>query len=191
MKNKIIPSIVLLILPVFLLATSPACEEKTKSTNAATGNPQMTRPGKSVHDPVAMVWQKKFFLDIETSKSEEGFALFTSGGWADQGQYLILLKDGKATYKRVNPGSKKINSTKLLSQSRFSNLNGLFTESSSLGDIDIKAMDGLVYEYVHVKNSEGTVRAVKRIYINNPDMQKMPKHQSLIDSFKNLEKLEK
>ncbi len=187
MRKNPLSLLIFITMPFLLLSTTKKCAEETVVPEASLGTSGTAQPAaKSAHDPVALVWQKRFFEQIEQSDATVGHALFTSGGWADQGQFLIFVEDDKATFKKVKPGSKKINSTKQLSPRTWTKTLKVLSDSQNLGDVDAKVMDGVLFEYVHAINENGKVRAVKRVYINNPDLSTKPKHQALIDSFKRI-----
>ena len=142
-----------------------------------------SKPGSDKYDPVAIVWQKKFLELFEKDSATEAYALFTSGGWSDKGQHLILFDGKSARYKGVGRNQKSMTLEKSLSQSEWTAIQRQVRQATDLENSIRVVLDGLNFEYVAMKKVDGKVKTIKRLFVNNPDHEELPKHHSLFAVF--------
>jgi hypothetical protein len=134
-------------------------------------------------------WQRDFLTVFHKQGQDWQFAyaLFTSGGWSNDGQILIFGapgKGGKIMYGA--PNSKAIDSELTIPAGDFDGLAAKLKDFSSLSDLETGVMDGIQYEYVSAeRNKSGEIKIIKRVYMNNPGIGKpAPEHSQLVDLFK-------
>ena len=116
--------------------------------------------------------QESFFAKIMQNKDYlEGYALFSYGGWSNNGQTMVLCKeDDSGDIIHIAPNTSKELATHSFSKASLDRLR------SSLRDIDLadftpKVFDGIEYEYVHaVKRGDNTLNIKTRIYMKVPSL---------------------
>jgi len=174
---------------VMLLASSPSCNEDKKTkpqSNIEAKGKTMESTQQGSHDPVALVWQKKFVEKIDSSDAIEGYGLFSSGGWSDAGQVMVFKSASGYLVEKVGVGGKEVKKQFTLSDKQSAEFAKTIDDSKDLKSINVNAMDNIVYEFVHWKKASGGAKIVKRLFVNNPDTQPMPQHEKLIQLFKGL-----
>lgn len=187
MKNALL--LILLPMTLILFAASKSCDSddpvvKKQAAPQTTGNAEpSTQDNKSARDPVALVWQKKFTEIFEKSSHTEAYALFTSGGWSDKGQHLIMFDGKKASYTGVGRNKKSITKEVALSQSDWTEFQRQVRAAQSLQDSNKVSFDGLIFEYIALKKTDGKAKVEQRLFVRNPDHTSIPKHHALFNAF--------
>ena len=138
-------------------------------------------------------WDKLIISKLQAkdgSQFSEAWALFSSGGWADAGQIIVLGNSDKALYHAyfAKPGSSEITSDRLVSADEFNNnLGSLVKEAAKLDNLAPVAFDALTFYYEHARVAEdGKVIFDKRLVIRPLQKVKSPAHESLIAGFQKL-----
>lgn len=132
-------------------------------------------------------WHKRFQSSIEVNKNiNEAWALFSYGGWADDGQIMIYKTNDKTWLEYAKPGTsaKKAESLPRLDlKVDPSTLN----VHNNLKNIEETVFDSLNYEYVYINNSDPTKNA--HVFMQVGDYSKYKDHVKLVSSFKSFNKL--
>lgn len=178
----------LLFLP--LLGMSNTCDSNFVSPlptpaqlNSAKQSAQQTQQKSSystwkVNDDgkarVQAAMQESFFAKIMKSKDyHEGYALFSYGGWSNEGQTLILCKkddSGDITY--IAPNTTKELTSHSFTQDSITQLRTNL-KVGKLHDFIPQIFDGIEYEYVHaVKRDDNNLDIKTRIYMKVPSLAK-------------------
>ena len=168
----------LLLLP--LLGMSNTCDSKhrskaAKERSAEQAAQQNTSTWKVNGEDKARIQadlQEAFFAKIMKNKDyHEGYALFSYGGWSNEGQTMILCKqDDSGDIIYIAP-----NTTTELPAHSFSEANLVQLRASlqveNLYDFTPKVFDGIEYEYVHaVKRDDNSLDVKTRIYMKVPSL---------------------
>ena len=187
MRSKLLSIILLPLAIVGCLSGAEkgkAPKDKNKNTvgEKSTGNESVTEPR------VQEIWQKNFYdiLSKEAAPSTQAWALFSYGGWADQGQIMIFVDRNKSAKTfLVDTGSKTVNDKKDFSEKTFQNFIKSLDEFSSLKDYESNVMDGVQWEYVLAHIDENSVpHFQKRVFMNNPGVNEQGKnHAKLVQQF--------
>ena len=123
---------------------------------------------------IQIAMQESFFAKIMKSKDyNEGYALFSYGGWSNEGQTMILCKQddsGDVIYIAAN-------TTKELTSHSFTQASlkrlRIRLKIGNLQDFTPKVFDGIEYEYVHaVKRNDSNLDIKTRIYMKVPSLAK-------------------
>ena len=137
-------------------------------------------------------WQKQFLekMSKEAVNDSHAWALFSYGGWADQGQIMIISnKPGTASVFFVDPARSEIGQTKYFSTKRLETFNATIQKYYKLENFESQAMDGINWEFVHAyKDKTGKSFAVQRVFMNNPAIAGAPEHSKLVEEFLGLRK---
>jgi hypothetical protein len=133
-------------------------------------------------------WQEKFLelFNKQPKTQKVAFALFSYGGWSNDGQVLLFGEEGKGGVSMyAKPGSKEVDITKNLTAAEFDSFTANSKNFQNLADVDTGVMDGLQFEYVRaVKDDKGQIKVIQRVFMNNPGIGKpAPQHTDLVKLF--------
>jgi hypothetical protein len=120
---------------------------------------------------IAKKWQLQFreIMESDTRNFVRGWALFSYGGWADQGQILVFeSKDGKFVVQKADPGAAKTAAEQVLKTDEIAAFSKATADAQSLGHWESQVLDGLQFEYVALEKKGDKVNEVKRVFMNNP-----------------------
>ena len=119
--------------------------------------------------------QESFFAKIMKSKDyNEGYALFSYGGWSNEGQVLILCKaDNSGDIIYIVPNTTKELTAHSFTKTNLEQLRADLKGADSLNDFTPKVFDGIEYEYVHaIKQDNNNLNVKTRIYMKVPSLAK-------------------
>jgi hypothetical protein len=158
-------------------AQAPVGSQVDKKADAKVKEPQIQRE-----------WQNKFIelFRKDQSKHKVAIALFSYGGWSNDGQVLIFGDDSKGgTAMYAKPGSKDVDTTKDLTAVEFDSFAANSKKFENLPDVDNGVMDGLEFEFVKaVRDEKGDIKVIQRVFMNNPGVGKpAPLHEELVKLF--------
>ena len=144
--------------------------EQTASQTSPTWKVNDSRKARIQED-----MQESFFAKIMKSKDyDEGYALFSYGGWSNEGQILILCKandSGDIIY--IAPNTTKELTAHSFTKTNLEQLRTDLKEADSLNDFVPKVFDGIEYEYVHViKQDNSNLNVKARLYMKVPSLAK-------------------
>ncbi len=129
-------------------------------------------------------------LSNEPGKYKDAWALFSSGGWADEGQILVLGDKANKKYHAyiIKPGASEISSDHLVNADDFDKvLAPAIKTATELNDVAPVAFDALTFYYEHASvGADGKVVIVKRITFRPTSKTKAPKHEALITAFQKM-----
>lgn len=172
----------LLLLP--LLGMSNTCDNNTEPsspTSAQLSNAQQTplpnNPSTwKVSDEgearIQAAMQEAFFAKIMNSKDyHEGYALFSYGGWSNEGQTMILCKQNDSgDIVHIAPNTTKELTSHSFTQASLARLRTSL-KVGKLQDFMPKVYDGIEYEYVHaIKRDDRNLDVKTRIYMKVPSL---------------------
>lgn len=172
----------LLLLP--LLGMSNTCDnnaEPSSSTSAQLGNAEQTPQQNKlstwkVNDEgearIQVAMQEAFFAKIMKSKDyHEGYALFSYGGWSNEGQTMILCKrDDSGDIVHIAPNTTQELTSHSFTQASLTRLRTSL-KVGKLRDFTPKVFDGIEYEYVHaLKRDDRTLDVKTRIFMKVPSL---------------------
>jgi len=188
-------------LTTVMLAGVSACGcfpglQQTASGNSGAKKPQIMikteltdKNSTKISAPqVQAKWQRKFveMFEKRDKKTTDAWALFSYGGWSDEGQIIIFGSDNKAGVSLyAKPGSKEVNFEDKMTVSDLKPFFDNDPNFSKLDHFDSGTMDGIQYEYVRAsRDQQGAVKILKRIFMNNPGIGKpAPGHELLVKTF--------
>ena len=119
--------------------------------------------------------QESFFAKIMKSKDyDEGYALFSYGGWSNDGQILILCKaDNSGDIIYIAPNTTKELTAHNFTKTNLEQLRAELTQAATLNDFTPKVFDGIEYEYVHaIKQDNNNLDIKSRLYMKVPSLAK-------------------
>ena len=138
-----------------------------------------TSPTWKVNDSrqarIQAAMQESFFAKIMKSKDyDEGYALFSYGGWSNDGQILILCKaDDSGDIIYIAPNTTKELTTHNFTKTNLEQLRANLKRSATLSDFTPKVFDGIEYEYVHaIKQDNNNLDVKTRLYMKVPSLAK-------------------
>jgi hypothetical protein len=158
-------------------------------------SPEKSQPTVKENDDAGRVmvkWQGLFLDDVQKSNATEAWALFTEGGWADQGQIMVLV-DAKGSAKAIEviPGGKNKEAPRALNASKWKSAEAALLKGEKLPDLVKHAYDQLSYEIVHVrKDKSGQVSVTERVLIDSAalDPKGHADYRALLAAFGSLKK---
>lgn len=139
---------------------------------------------------VADGWQKKWVEQLESEKFDEGWALFSEGGWSDTGQVMLLGTQDKSRFLLLvsTPNARAKAEERPFAKSQWDTLAPVIERAVELSDVDEPMFDGLIYEYVHLKrDSQGQLKQAKRLYIKATGRIPHKDHDALIKALQGLQ----
>lgn len=129
-------------------------------------------------------------LSNEPGKYKDAWALFSSGGWADAGQILVLGDKGSKRYHvyLIKPGGSEISSDHPVSAEDFEKvLAPAIKAASELSDLAPLAFDALTFYYEHASVSgDGKVVIAKRLIIRPTVKTPSPRHDAVVTAFQKI-----
>lgn len=151
---------------------------------------RITMEDTSAQPRIAKKWQEAF-LDVmqkDPRKIVRGWAMFSYGGWSDQGQIMIFeAGDGSFFVNTVPAGSRKLDPERVVKKSDLSQIFDLAAEWQKLGDWQSDVMDGIQFEYVVAERKGEKPVVSKRVFMNNPHLSPIAAgHQNLVSTFQKL-----
>jgi len=131
-----------------------------------------------------------FKLSNEPGKYKDAWALFSSGGWADAGQILVLGDKGTKRYHvyLIKPGDSEISSDHQVSAEDFDKILAPAIKSASeLNDLAPVAFDALTFYYEHASvGGDGKVVIAKRLIIRPTIKTPSPRHDAVVTAFQKI-----
>ena len=151
-----------------------AASQPMSQPPSSTTNQSEPKPAGGIPARVQPTWQE-YLANLLRGQREGtvGLGLFSYGGWADAGQYFVILPPGQepAKFIYVEPSGKKVTFERVLVTVERDSVVEAMTKATSLSDYSPtgEVFDGLEYDYV-AKTIEagGNLREAKRIHIQNP-----------------------
>lgn len=125
---------------------------------------------------VAPFWQDFAQKQFKSGLYDEGWGIFSYGGWSDAGQVILLKKKGAGTKLIVGkPNSKEVEFERQLTHDEFNKIEPHLQKIPELRDIELTMFDGIVYEFSYLKkplteNPESDP-VQHRVYYKNPGTQ--------------------
>lgn len=163
-------------------STQGATQEQTQTTARVTNQPETT----------PSPWHKLLItrLGNATGQFTDAWGLFSSGGWADAGQLLVLGNPAKGQFHVyvIKPGANEISSDRQVSAEEFKKtLATALKNAESLPDLAPVAFDALTFYYEHAfVAADGKVVIGKRIIIRSTAKIKSPAHEAIVTAFQKL-----
>ncbi len=116
----------------------------------------------------------------------KGWALLSSGGWADSGQYFVLQKNGKvpAVLYYAPPGATAWSETQPISPTQWQVFQKAMEQAQSLTPFFSQVFDGVEYEFFTL-TKEGGKTQTRGVYMNNPGAfpEKAAPYNQLVEHF--------
>lgn len=139
---------------------------------------------------VAPFWQEFAIKNMKAGSYDEGWGIFSYGGWSDAGQVIVLSSKKPTIPPKLIVG--KANSTEVdfernLTAGEFGPLRQRLRKISSFSDVDLNMFDGLLYEFVVFKKAPAQATrdedwVAHRAFYKNPGVhQKFPAIDALIE----------
>jgi hypothetical protein len=132
-----------------------------KKPSASSSNLSVIDKGEGARVQKAM--QALFMLFLQdAAQGTEAWALFSYGGWADEGQITVILTDSKkAELALAKPNSNSFGTHVSLPNSSIAALQQKTATFDALPDRTAAVFDAIEYEYVHVvrEGQQWTVKA--------------------------------
>lgn len=127
---------------------------------------------------ISKEWHKYFLSKLsEDTSITQGWALFSYGGWSNDGQVMLFEKEGKLLIEYADKGLRVSAKNEIIrKEGDLSELAGI-SEYENLNHVDEAIFDSLNFEYLSVKS--GSSKPV-HVFIRAADFSKHPKHQALI-----------
>lgn len=132
---------------------------------------------------IALPWHEVFKnLIAKEENPVQAWALFSVGGWADDGQRFIIQTPAGYKVYVGKPGLRAANADQLAMKvaSRFDFRPEAFT---TLSTVEESIFDSLNYEYLHL-DFQKKAGSAKQVYLRVGNFDKYPAHSKLIQSFK-------
>jgi len=132
---------------------------------------------------------------FQNAKETHAWAMFSSSGWSNDGQILVLGNaSGLSTFHAAAPDAKEFTVTQDLTSSekhkdKATKLWKIIQDSSVLKDHESTHFDGIQYYYFSVeKGPQGALRVTKFVKMNNPSLDpgSSKPHVALVEAFKSL-----
>ena len=170
----------LLLLPLLGISNScdinfkPSAPTPAKLSSADQAAQQNNLSPWKVNDEgearVQAAMQEAFFAKIMKSRDyHEGYAMFSYGGWSNEGQTMILCKqDDSGDIIYIAPNTKKELTSHSFTPASLKRLRTSL-KVVKLQDFTPKVFDGIEYEYVHASKRDNSNLEVKtRLYMKVP-----------------------
>jgi uncharacterized membrane protein len=126
---------------------------------------------------ISKSWHKHFTEELSNNSSaKQGWALFSYGGWANDGQILVYDLGDKVKIEYASPGLRTTMLNELKTKTTKVDLTPL-EKYSTLKSIDETVFDSLNYEYVHINKSKNEAT---HIFMRAGRFEKYPAHSKLI-----------
>lgn len=129
--------------------------------------------------------QDELRADLKKIKSNETiYALFSSSGWSDAGQFVIR----NGVLHHATPNSKNFTEI-VLDSAKIDYLNRQIDNWTRYENYNPKIMDGVRYNFVHMTVKEGKITEHKKLFMNNPGVNRdgeNKRYQEIADFFINL-----
>lgn len=129
-------------------------------------------------------------LSNEPGQYKDAWALFSSGGWADAGQILVLGDKGSKRYHvyLIKPGESEISSDHPVRAEDFDKvLAPAIKAASELHDLAPLAFDALTFYYEHASvGGDGKVVIAKRLLIRPTVKTPSPRHDAVVAAFQKI-----
>jgi len=144
-------------------------------------------------------WQQRMDgMLAERASGDEAFGLFSYGGWANAGQYIVFMNRDRSSARLalVEPSSKEINKERDLTAVELQRLNAQLKAVDALDNVvpDKAVFDAIEYEFVHTRKDGDKLLVLKRIYMQNPGgtgKNGSSPHMAMIQAFEELRTPEK
>jgi len=168
--------------------------EQSPPSGATGANAEQAAPSTGDKPRVMANWQQTMNeLLRERPAGEEAYGLFSYGGWANAGQFMVFINQERTggQLALVEPSSKKINKDRSLTGKELERLLTHLKGIENLQDFIPQGavFDAIEYELVKVRLESGQPVAVKRIYMQNPGgtgKNASEPHMALIQAFEML-----
>jgi hypothetical protein len=135
-------------------------------------------------------WHEYFVKKLNEDKSiKKAWALFSYGGWADDGQLMLFKNKDRLTIERVPQGVKRLKIDQIKTTASAEDPSEKLAKFDDLKDVDEVVFDTLNFEYVSIdRTSSLTSPKITHVFIRTADFKKHPIHTNLIGSLKSYEK---
>src|SRR5262249_54254310 len=134
-------------------------------------------------------WQDKLRDMLAGSTATEAWGLFSSGGWSDAGQVMVLMaKDNQAPHLAVVPPAKKaISGERELTGAETEAVSAAVKKAAGLQDVNEQVFDTIEFELVHMgKGADGKPEVTQRVYVRQSGNVPHPEHDAVIQAFQKL-----
>jgi hypothetical protein len=157
-------------------------------TPTITSAPSLAAPAAAPEARVQAAWQKVFLDDLAKRPAGSDLrALFSDGGWGNEGQKALLLEPARALLFAVEP-NRRDNLLPSPQQPSKITLDALLAATSTADALEDKvtpAMDALEYEYLHAtKTKGGETRVIRRVRFNLFDAGTPAAYTALREAFR-------
>jgi hypothetical protein len=205
MRNAYMLPLRLFALGIPLMVTTSGVGSATSKKSAPA--PQQARPA-AVHSLIDNVgaprvqeaWQSAFLhmLAQAKDKAASGWGVLTYSGWADSGQFFMIVDGSKKSFYQVpvnyQTKSKDHTSWRLepalwqhfhlsLKPAQVQAIEAAAQGFRGLKDLNAKVFDGLEIEYVHAHKLGDKVVVDSRMYMHSAGDADSKKHQEIADDF--------
>lgn len=171
-------------------------QEKTNQENTSQivkgqSAPIMPEDDSKVEFEVASMWQTKFKTYLVDRKiPSHAWALYSEGGWVDDGQIMVVESKGSYEIVKVARAGKEFKVEKL-SDSSGKEFVSKMSFVDSLTSVQTKVFDNLRFLFCEYKilagqDAQSSVSSERTVHINAYPIP--AKHQELIDLFKQFKK---
>ena len=143
---------------------------------------------RSTKARVAPQWQEWTIKQLQSGNFEEGWGIYSYGGWSDAGQTIILQRAAPHHATKLIVGklnSQDVDFEREIPQKEFKKLEARLRKINELKDVDVTMFDGIIYEFVAYKkplqagNDSDWVQ--HRVYYKNPGInQRFPPMDALV-----------
>ena len=173
--------------------SAPPVEVQRQAQVAGADTKQVATDRVAPHEETTpSPWHKLLVekLSNEPGKYKDAWALFSSGGWADAGQILVLgdKDSGKYHVYTIKPGGTEIGGDHDVTAADFNRtLAPAIKAAADLSDLAPVAFDALTYYYEHASvGADGKVVIVKRLIIRETIKVRSAPHMALVAAFQKL-----
>ena len=127
-------------------------------------------PAKKNKARIQIEQQQSFLSQLanKEKKYKEAWGLFSYGGWSDRGSCWIFKKNRGYELFYAKPNTSKFLPYEAINITQLTSFIAATSEFDRETDFELKAFDGIQYEYVHYKQTEEGPLLIKRIFMNNP-----------------------
>jgi hypothetical protein len=145
------------------------------------------------HHQIRPLEQKKFKTEFLQHKNyTSAVALFSYGGWTDDGQIWIFFEKNKCILKYSSPhptsakfqdGMLKYNYHKVI-KSKCMTIKNSFEFTKDLDNYHVANFDAVKYQFVYIRKNNNTIKEIKNIFFDNPKIRPSNKTKPYIKILK-------
>lgn len=153
----------------FVLCGACGCIFKSDKMKSPNTDNDGSQEEKSNTGRVRRDWQDVFLKKLAAEGFVEGWGLFSEGGYADNGQFMLFVRPQTqgAVLVHVAVNTKDASAPRDLGEKVVAGLREKLAAGDTLADHNVVSFDGLQYEFVHAKMVDGKVAVIKRLFMNS------------------------